>query len=207
MLAEAINAYTRWWLNRRFRTYRTYPAGATALLMVDVQKGRVPDSSRLLSSLSELVAFARRSGYKVVYSGFDPSAEHTFETPAHRWLLKALRSVDDGDGIPDKLSPNRDDLVLAPRGTLSAFNGTDLHEQLQKLGIEHLIIAGPLARITVDSSVRDGVQLGYHVTLIQEALSEDIKAVSNYLKDTLSRYAQSILTFQQFQAVVKKSRG
>lgn len=205
MVPEAINSLTRWWLHRRFRNYRNYPAGATAVLLVDVQRGLVPDASRLLASLSEVVSLARRSGFQVAYSGFDASAEHRFETPAHRLLRESLRSADGSDRLPDRLSPRSEDIVIAARGTLSAFSGAALHEQLQERGIEHLIIAGPLARITVDSSVRDGVQLGYHVTLIQDALSEEIDEAAAYLKGTLSRYAQSILSFQEFKVLAEKS--
>jgi len=203
MIPETINAITRWWLHRRFRSYRTYPAGETAVLLVDVQKGHLPESGKLMSSLSDLVALARRSDFGVVYSSFDVAAEHTFETPAHRLLKQAGRPDDGGDGIPDQLSPGADDLVLSARSTFSAFKGTDLHEQLQNRGIEHLIIAGPLARISVDSSVRDGVQLGYHVTLIEEAISENAEEVSEYVRATLSRYAQSILNFEKFQKLTR----
>ena len=206
MIPETIGTITRWWLHRRFRSYRTYPARQTAVLLVDVQKGLVPDSSRLMSSLLDLVALARRSDFCVVYSKFDAAAEHTFETQAHRLLKEAVKPVDGRDGIPDKLSPGPDDLVLSARSTLSAFKGTDLHEQLQRRGIEHLIIAGPLARISIDSSVRDGVQLGYHVTLIQEAISEDVGEISEYARSTLSRYAQSILSFQQFKKLTRRYR-
>ncbi|TWT97123.1 isochorismatase family cysteine hydrolase [Neorhodopirellula pilleata] len=204
MIPETIGIITRWWLHRRFRPYRTYPARQTAVLLVDAQKGLVPDSSRLMSSLLDLVALARRSDFSVVYSKFDAAAEHTFETRAHRLLKEAVKPVDGRDGIPDKLSPGPDDLVLSARSTLSAFKGTDLHEQLQRRGIEHLIIAGPLARISIDSSVRDGVQLGYHVTLIQEAISEDVGEISEYARSTLSRYAQSILSFQQFKKLTRR---
>jgi len=201
MMPQAINALTRWWLHRRFRSYRDYPAGTTAVLLVDVQKGLVPDSSRLLSSLADLVEFARHTGFGVVFSGFDATAKHPFEAPAHRLLRQPLESVDRGACIPDSLSPRPQDSIIALRPSLSAFHGTDLHEKLQARGIEHLIIAGPLARITVDSSVRDGVQLGYHVTLIQETLSEEVEDVSEYLRDTLSRYAQSILSFQELKSL------
>ncbi|TWU02941.1 isochorismatase family cysteine hydrolase [Stieleria varia] len=204
MIPETIGTITRWWLHRRFRPYRTYPSRQTAVLLVDVQKGLVPDSSRLMSSLLDLVALARRSDFCVVYSKFDAAAEQTFETRAHRLLKEAVKPVDGRDGIPDKLSPGPDDLVLSARSTFSAFKGTDLHEQLQRRGIEHLIIAGPLARISIDSSVRDGVQLGYHVTLIQEALSEDVGEISEYARSTLSRYAQSILSFQQFKKLTRR---
>ncbi|XZE51527.1 isochorismatase family cysteine hydrolase [Planctomycetaceae bacterium SH139] len=204
MIPETINAITRWWLHRRFRPYRTYPSRETAVLLVDVQKGLVPDSSRLMSSLLDVVALARRSDFSVVYSKFDAAAEHTFETRAHRLLKEAVKPVDGREGIPDKLLPGPDDLVLSARSTLSAFKGTNLHEQLQRREIEHLIIAGPLARISIDSSVRDGVQLGYHVTLIQEAISEDVGEISEYAASTLSRYAQSILSFQQFKQLTHR---
>lgn len=207
MIPDMINTLTRWWLHRRFRSYRTYPAATTMVVLVDVHKGLVSDSSRLVSSLTDLVAFARHIGFGVAHSGFDASAERKFETPAHRLLRQALGSLAPGDHIPDALVPRSEDLVIEPRPGLSIFHATDLHTRLKKRAIEHLIIAGPLATITVDSSVRDGVQLGYHVTLIPETLSEDIGEVSEYVRDTLGRYAQSILSFPKFKLLVERGTG
>lgn len=207
MIPEAINTLTRWWLHRRFRSYRNYSAKSTGVLLVDVQRGLIPDSSRLLSPLAELVAFARRAGFSIVFSSFDVKAERKFETPAHRLLRNALRSVDDGDSIAEGLSPRPEDLVTAERPALSAFHGTGLHEQLQERGLEHLIIAGPSIRITLDSTIRDAVQLGYHVTLIPETLCEEIDEDSEYIRETLARYAQSILSYSNFQSLAEKARG
>src|SRR6056297_220958 len=207
MIPEAINTLTRWWLHRRFRSYRNYPAKSTGVLLVDVQKGLIPDSNRLLSPLAELVAFARRAEFSIAFSSFDAKAQRSFDTPAHRLLIDALRSVDDGDSIAERLAPRPEDLVVIERPTLSAFHGTGLHERLQERGLEHLIIAGPAVRITVDSTVRDAVQLGYHVTLIPETLCDEIDEDSEYIRDTLARYAQSILSFRNFQSLAEKVRG
>jgi nicotinamidase-related amidase len=204
MFAEIINSITRWWLNRRFRSYRTYPASKTAVLLVDVYRGLLADSGKLISSLSDLIKYARSCDFRIVYSGFDVTAEHAFENRAHRMLKEAVRPADGRDRIPDELSPRPDDLVIPARSTLSAFKGTDLHEELRKRGIEHLIIAGPLARISIDSSVRDSVQLGYHVTLILEQLSENVEEITEYARITLSRYAQSILSFKQFKELTRR---
>jgi len=207
MIPEAINTLTRWWLHRRFRSYRNYSAKSTGVLLVDVQKGLIPDSSRLLSPLAELVAFARRAEFSIVFSRFDAKAQRRFDAPAHHLLNDALRSVDEGGSIAERLAPRPEDLVASERPALSAFHGTGLHERLQERGLEHLIIAGPAVRITVDSTIRDAVQLGYHVTLIPETLCEDIDEDSEYIKDTLSRYAQSVLSFEKFQSLTGKAHG
>ena len=50
----------------------------------------------------------------------------------------------------------------------SAFHETDLHAQLSRLGIDHLVIAGLQTEYCVDSACRTAVALGYRVTLVKD---------------------------------------
>ncbi len=80
---------------------------------------------------------------------------------------------------------------------------TNLHETLQSKGVEHIIIGGPLANITLDSTVRDGVEQGYHVTLLHDCASaaspDELEAT---LHVTLQRYAQTHMDLAAFKTLV-----
>lgn len=51
----------------------------------------------------------------------------------------------------------------------SSFLGTDLHAYLQKNGIKHLIVAGMMSHMCIDTTVRACQDYGYEVTLIEDA--------------------------------------
>ena len=51
----------------------------------------------------------------------------------------------------------------------SSFLDTDLQEYLQELGVTHLVIAGMMSHMCVDTTVRECQNYGYEVTLISDA--------------------------------------
>jgi nicotinamidase-related amidase len=51
----------------------------------------------------------------------------------------------------------------------NSFRGTDLDERLKKAGVKHLVVAGMMTQMCVDSSVRQAFDLGYRVTLLADA--------------------------------------
>jgi len=63
--------------------------------------------------------------------------------------------------------------LFATKSRASAFfpGKCDLHEQLQPLGIDTLLIAGAVTNICCESSARDATELDYKVVMISDALS------------------------------------
>lgn len=51
----------------------------------------------------------------------------------------------------------------------NSFRGTDLDERLKRAGAKHLVVAGMMTQMCVDSSVRQAFDLGYRVTLLADA--------------------------------------
>jgi nicotinamidase-related amidase len=54
----------------------------------------------------------------------------------------------------------------------SGFANTDLDLQLKKHGIHQLIVIGLLASTCAESTVRFGAELGYQVTMVQDATAD-----------------------------------
>lgn len=54
--------------------------------------------------------------------------------------------------------------------SFNAFNGTKLHERLQELGVEHLIICGVVTSVCIDSTGRAASELGYRVTVVSDCI-------------------------------------
>jgi len=71
-----------------------------------------------------------------------------------------------------ELDTSRQDLVAVKSGASAFFPGKcNLKEQLDRLGIDTLLIAGAVTNICCESSARDAVELDYKVIMVSDALS------------------------------------
>jgi nicotinamidase-related amidase len=183
------------------RKYRTYPAATTAVLFVNLQRALAPQEQGITPSLKRLQALAREKGFRIVHAPFGGHSQR-YPSPAQVRLTQRLESMPNGREIPPEFAPRSSDIVLDARPTLSSFIKTDLHEQLQMAKIEHLIVAGTYANLAIDSTVRDGVQLGYHVTVLSDCVSAETASEAQAIQITLPRYAQTVISLKKFQSLI-----
>lgn len=178
--------------------YADYPSATTALLLIDVQKALTANQG-IDESIGHLVTTCRRHGILIVYSNFDGNKKSDLPVPAQSFIWDRLNSMENGDANPEFAQPQIDDIILPARTTLSAFADAKLEPILHERGIEHLVIAGPFANIGPDSTGRDGVELGFHITMLTDCTSadtpEELKAAVDV---TWPRFAQTLLTLKDF---------
>jgi nicotinamidase-related amidase len=73
-----------------------------------------------------------------------------------------------GAKVVDELSPSAADYVIRKRGH-SAFGTTHLHRLLRNLGVESVVVAGGSVTGCVADTVREGVGLGYRISIVADA--------------------------------------
>lgn len=73
-----------------------------------------------------------------------------------------------GNDIVPALQPMVGEIVIDKPGK-GAFYGTDLHVQLQRLGITHLMFSGVTTEVCVQTSMREANDRGYECLLIEDA--------------------------------------
>lgn len=129
-----------------------------ALLVIDAQNGVLMGKrpchqfEQVLERIALLLSAARAAAVPVVYvQDDDVGAEGSEAWQIHRAIAPA-------PGEP----------VVRKRAS-DAFYGTNLHELLQSLGVQHLVIAGAKTEYCVDSAIRRATTLGYNVTLVADA--------------------------------------
>ncbi len=83
----------------------------------------------------------------------------------------------------DEIKPKKDDHVIIKRRD-SAFQDTELRVWLQSVGINVLVFCGVDTSICVETSIRDGFNLGYDIVLISDATASGMK---NHYETTLDR--------------------
>jgi len=158
----------------------------------------------LKRELQRLLVLAKKNNFLVVHAPFGGSAQ-TFPSPAQQKLTKLIEGMDEGIKKPDELALKKGDISLEPRHTLSAFNSTELDAHLKSRNIEHLIAVGPYANLSLDSTIRDGVQLGYHLTTLNECVSTERDEELKAFKVSIPRYAQTVINLSKLESIVQKS--
>ncbi|MDH5437645.1 MAG: cysteine hydrolase [Candidatus Bathyarchaeota archaeon] len=136
----------------------------TALLIVDMQVGNFSEPApiykgdELLAKVKNLITRARCAQIPIFYvqnnggSG-DPDA---YGTPG--WEIHPSISPVEGDVVVQKQAPD-------------AFHETNLHRELESIGIEKLVIAGLQTEYCIDTTCRRAFSLGYKVLLVKDAHS------------------------------------
>lgn len=164
-----------------------YQRGATALLLVDMQRlwvepahddGRHPETAawyynelatRVVPNQRRLLAAARAAGVEVIHTIIRSATSDGRDRSLDHKLSDMHIAPDDplGDVI-DALRPLPDEIVL-PKTSSGVFNSTNLNYLLRNLGIRFLLVAGIVTDQCVDMAVRDGADLGYLVTCVSDA--------------------------------------
>ncbi len=72
--------------------------------------------------------------------------------------------------IIDELAPDTDDWVIDNQ-KLSGLAGTDLPDRLRASGIDSLFLTGVATNLTVESTARHGVDLGFRVFVLRDCVT------------------------------------
>jgi nicotinamidase-related amidase len=134
-----------------------------ALLIIDVQEAmfsypgmKLYDESGVMERIISLLDKARSSGTPVVYIQHTSDEEYTKGLPT--WQISSRITPQPGE-------------VIVEKPTWDAFHLTTLHDELQRMGITNLIIAGMQTEFCVDTTCRRAYSLGYSSILVQDAHS------------------------------------
>ncbi|CAN94928.1 MULTISPECIES: cysteine hydrolase family protein [Sorangium] len=144
----------------------------TALVLVDFQEEffsgglKLPGGRAALENAARLLRWARESGITVA---------HVRNVGANGARLFAA----DGPRVDfaPAARPLAGELVIT-KSMAGGFTKTELDDQLRRRGVDTIIVSGLMTHLAVDSTVRDGLVLGYRVLLPSDAsASRDLPAV------------------------------
>lgn len=130
----------------------------TALLVIDVQRALftrpnpVFNAYKIIEVINALVDRAHLYGAKVVY------IQHSNKT--------ILQKGSDGWKLHPDIKPDSKDLLIEKEQG-NSFIGTTLQGFMEARGIENLLITGLVTNQCVRATALGGLELGYHVFLVQ----------------------------------------
>ena len=205
-----------------------FPSGrkvVPVLMVIDMQNGFVSKNGsydklgmntsnyrEIIPKLKELIDFCRTKDIPIFYteavkeaSGIDVLTKiHNFLPKSRQERLKfpiCIRGTWDGVTI-DELKPSEHDPIVIKRRD-SAFQDTELRVWLQSEGINLLVFTGIDTSICVETSLRDGFNIGYDVVLISDATASGNK---EHYKTTLERvkdYYGLVMNMERFKKAIE----
>ena len=206
-----------------FRERAVEPSRA-ALLLIDLQKGEYnpnkikaePQHAYFWERLAKtvipngqrLLAECRAAGVEVIYTtvecytldGRDRSLDYKVSGiffAKGSWEAQVL----------DELKPLPNEIFI-PKMSSSVFVSTNIEYVLRNLGIEYVMVMGVLTDQCVESAVRDGCDMGFLITLIEDACATfsqerhdaTLRAIKGYCRQRKTDAVIAELAAQRRQA-------
>ncbi|UZP65946.1 cysteine hydrolase [Desulfovibrio mangrovi] len=137
----------------------------TALLLIDIQNDYFPNGAFELDGAAaagekagQVLAAFREQGRPVIH------IQHEAVAPGSFFFLPETEGVE----IHSSVRPVQGEAVLTKHYP-NSFRETGLHDLLQELGVQHLVVAGMMSLMCVDATVRAAFDLGYCCTVLHDA--------------------------------------
>ena len=163
----------------------------TALLMIDIQQGmwmepKPPHNEEaFLKNAAALLEKARAEGVPIIHIRHDGGEGDP------------LHEGEEGFAIRPEVAPKPGEKTIT-KYHCSSFRDTGLDQELKKLGVSKLVIAGMQTDFCIDTACRVAHGLGYDVTLASDAhttLDNDVMTAEQLiayhgrlLKDRFARF-------------------
>lgn len=142
-----------------------------ALIVIDLQKGvaAVPVAhpvGEIVSRSAQLARAFRERGLPVVLVNVSGRAPGRTDAGAPK-----LSFPPDWTELVPELEPQPGD-YLVTKQRVGAFLGTPLDEILRRRGVTQVFLTGVATSIGVESTARSAYDLGYHVVLVTDAMTD-----------------------------------
>ena len=181
----------------------------TALVLIDLQKGiatgeKAHPIQAIIQHAARLKAAFRKEQLPVVVVHVEPigspasvvrSEKGNFPKDAAGQQQAREKMQNAGFfEIVDAIKPEPGDLQITKEGW-DAFYNTSLHEELQKLGVTGIVLAGISTSIGVEGTARSANQRGYNLTFATDAMTDTVAAAhENSLTYIFSRIGELATT-------------
>jgi nicotinamidase-related amidase len=165
-----------------------------ALVVIDLQKGIVglPAAhpvAEIIGRTTQLSRAFRERGLPVVLVNVTGMAPGRTDAGPPRFAFPA----DWTELIPELEQHPDDHLITKQRW--GAFLGTPLDEQLCERGVTQIVLVGVATSIGVESTARSAYELGYHVVLVVDAMTDlDADAHRHSIEKIFPRLGETATT-------------
>jgi nicotinamidase-related amidase len=173
----------------------------SALIVIDLQKGIVSRSTvhpvaEIVRNSATLAAAFRRHGLPVVLVNVAGAAPGRTQAPRP----SVAPAADWAELVPELDAQPSDLLVTKQRW--GAFTGTALDAGLRGLGVTQVVVTGVATSIGVESTARSASELGYHVVVVTDAVTDlDPDTHHNSVARIFPRLGETATTAEVLEAL------
>ena len=200
-----------------------YLAGKTALLHVDPYNDFISDGGKLWNVCKETIETQDLLAHtRQIIAACDVAGILRIIVPHHQWRpgdyagwehmsptqvqatgVKLFEAGSWGGEFRSEFAARDQDVVCSHHWGSSGFANTDLELHLTQRGISHVVLIGMRANTCIDTTARFAQELGYHVTMISDAIvAFSMPEITTTLELNAPTYAHSIRTTAEFTAAV-----
>ena len=187
------------------RMHRTQPAISQVIRKLEESVGEV-----LLDRAARAIARGRSRGGHIGYVrvAFEDEDFDFPESSRMGALVRdsggALHADSPTTAIDERVAPAAGDVVVR-KTRVGAFSTTDLHDQLQDLGVDTLVLAGISTSGVVLSTVIDAHDLDYRVFVLADGCFDWEAEVHTFLLEQIFPRRAAVITLADLPALL--SRG
>jgi nicotinamidase-related amidase len=142
-----------------------------ALVLIDRQKGvvglpTVHPTSKIIACAAQLARAFRERGLPVVLVNVTAMAPGRTEAGRPKFAFP-----EGWTELVPELEQNPNDYLVSKQ-RVGAFHGTPLDSYLRERGVTQVVLAGVSTSSGVEATARSAYDLGYHVTLVVDAMTD-----------------------------------
>ena len=156
----------------------------SALVVVDIQNDfcaengalPVPGCHSIIENVNKYIEMFERAKRVIVASrDWHPPNHISFKMRGGPWPPHCVQGSAGADFYPGLKLPDK--AIIISKGTdpdaeaYSAFDKTELHYILSKLGVRRVFVCGVATEYCVRATVKDALELGYEVILLGDAIA------------------------------------
>ncbi|GBQ07459.1 cysteine hydrolase family protein [Saccharibacter floricola] len=173
----------------------------TALLLIDIQNDYFPNGKFPLPEMIEIglrcqniLNAARKNDLSVVH------IQHIFPKGMGDFLCAGTQ----GSHIHECVAPLSNEIIITKEFP-NSFHKTTLNKHLLKLGCKHVILVGAMTQMCIDATARAALDLGYQVTICDDAIAAQRVTLQGINLDTAQVNAAFLSALSMAQARVVPS--
>ncbi|WP_159709143.1 cysteine hydrolase family protein [Arthrobacter sp. 18067] len=183
----------------------------TALVVMDYQPsslGSLSNADELVARAGELLDKVRSVGAHVAHVrvGFGesdyaavPSHSPFAGIAANEKLRATMHADSESTAINERLAP-LDGEITVRKTRVGPFSSTDLHQRLQGVGVDTILVAGITTAGVVLSTVRQAADMDYRVVVVSDACADPDTQVHETLVTKVFPRQATVLTAQELLA-------
>ncbi|WP_145145525.1 cysteine hydrolase [Roseomonas gilardii] len=203
---------------------RNFDPARSALIFIEFQNEWLDEASPLNRRIEDraqfdtavrnatvLIETTRRTGFPIAHAGLDLVKDPTYllfgggkDKAGLRGAIPRAGRWRDPQGVasPEPFTPRAGEFVVAGRSGASALLNSTLDAYLRNNRIDRLFLAGFVLHVCVESTLRHGHDLGYDVTVVEDAAPAFTAAQRDHvLTHVVPHFGRRITTAQFVEAV------